>query len=197
MNTRTEQRNETRSRIVAAAVDAFSEYGFHAASTRDIADRAGTKQGLVTYHFTSKDELWRAAVGHIFGEMNTEFAVVPEMITTLDAKSLAREAIRIFTRFSARHPELFRIMLSEAHVRDDRMHWLVDTYLQPLYDGFQTVIAPSMPDGTTPYAFYTVVGAASTIFAVAPECRRLTGQDPLKKKAIEAHADYITSLLIP
>ena len=40
--------------------DAFAERGYEAASTRDIAARAGVTQGLVTYHFESKDALWQA-----------------------------------------------------------------------------------------------------------------------------------------
>ena len=60
-------RGEARERIVTAAVEAFAEKGFEAASTRDIAQRAGTDQGLVTYHFPSKDQLWRAAADRLMG----------------------------------------------------------------------------------------------------------------------------------
>jgi len=51
----------TRERILAAALDLFSELSFDGASTRDIAARAGVTQPLLNYHFRSKDELWRAA----------------------------------------------------------------------------------------------------------------------------------------
>ena len=67
MTIRAEQRAATRERIVEAAAEAFAEKGFRGASTRDIAQRAGTNQGLITYHFRSKDELWRAAADRIFG----------------------------------------------------------------------------------------------------------------------------------
>jgi hypothetical protein len=42
-----------------------------------------------------------------------------------------------------------------------------------------------------------MAGAASLIFAVAPECRRLTGLDPETEQAIEAHADFVARLLVP
>jgi hypothetical protein len=35
------------------------------------------------------------------------------------------------------------------------------------------------------------------MFAVAPECRRLTGFDPERREAIEAHADFVARLLVP
>lgn len=61
MNTRAQQREETRERIVEAAIECFAECGFRAASARQVATRAGADQVLITYHFESKDEPWRAA----------------------------------------------------------------------------------------------------------------------------------------
>jgi hypothetical protein len=42
-----------------------------------------------------------------------------------------------------------------------------------------------------------LAGAGSLIFAVAPECRRLTGLDPLRDAAVEAHAEFVARLLVP
>jgi len=61
VTSRAEQRAETRERIVEAAISAFSDRGFRGASTREIASRAGTNQGHITYHYRSKEELGRAA----------------------------------------------------------------------------------------------------------------------------------------
>jgi hypothetical protein len=35
------------------------------------------------------------------------------------------------------------------------------------------------------------------LFAVAPECRRLTGLDPSSPDAIETHADFVARWLVP
>ena len=40
------------------------------ATTREIATRAGVTQPLLNYHFSSKDELWQAAVDGLFAELN-------------------------------------------------------------------------------------------------------------------------------
>src|SRR5580704_3464938 len=56
----------TRDRILAAAIDLFSERSFDGAATREIAARAGVTQPLLNYHYRSKDELWRAAVDSLF-----------------------------------------------------------------------------------------------------------------------------------
>ena len=49
--------NQTRSRLLDAALTAFSERGFHATSTRDIAAAAGMSPAAVYVHHRSKEEL--------------------------------------------------------------------------------------------------------------------------------------------
>src|ERR1700681_1097658 len=50
---------ETRTSILNAAIAEFAERGFEAASIRAIADRLGLQHPLITYHYRSKDILWR------------------------------------------------------------------------------------------------------------------------------------------
>lgn len=48
---------ETRDRLLAAAIEAFSEKGFHGTTTRDISQRAGLSPAAVYVHHASKEEL--------------------------------------------------------------------------------------------------------------------------------------------
>lgn len=197
---RAQQRLQTRERIIDAAVGAFAELGFRAASTRDIAARAGTTQGLVTYHFRNKDELWRAAADQLFGKLRVRLLEGPVDVASSDPKEIAREAIRQYVRFVAEHPDLFRFMVDEGKHADERMQWLVDTHLRPLYDTFRRFgesLQPVLDPAFVPHAYYVLAGASSLIFAVAPECRRLTGLDPGTKKTVETHAEVMARLLVP
>ena len=45
-----------RHKAIKAAAAVFAEKGFHGASTRDIAERLGIKQGSLYYYFRSKEE---------------------------------------------------------------------------------------------------------------------------------------------
>jgi AcrR family transcriptional regulator len=45
-----------RLEAIKAAAAVFAEKGFHGASTRDIAERMGIKQGSLYYYFSSKEE---------------------------------------------------------------------------------------------------------------------------------------------
>ena len=52
--------NDTRSRILDAALDLFSEHGFEGTTLQQIADRLGFTKAALYYHFRSKDDLLRA-----------------------------------------------------------------------------------------------------------------------------------------
>lgn len=198
--TRSQQRLDTRDRIVVAAVSAFADKGFRGASTREIAQRAGTNQGLITYHFKSKDELWRAAADRTFEKLQTSLSERVATLASDDPRDRSREMVREYVRFVAAHPELFRLMVDEGKNSEDRMKWLVDTHLKPHFEKF-TRVGSAAPGGAdplfAPHAYYVLAGASSLIFAVAPECRRLTGVEPESEEVIERHADYVARLLVP
>ncbi len=196
--TRDQQREETRERIVAAALEAFAEKGFRGASTRDIARRAGTNQGLITYHFRSKDELWRAAIDRVFATLGTHL-LDTATAGQEDPREALREGIRQYVRFNAAHPELFRLMVDEGKSSDERMTWLIDTHMRPRFEAIERRLEADgrIDPALLPHAFYAMVGAGSLIFAVAPECRRLTGLDPETRSAIETHAEFVARLLVP
>ena len=46
-----------RDKILAAAVQLFAEYGYHAATMRDIAQIAGIQAASIYYHYPSKQTL--------------------------------------------------------------------------------------------------------------------------------------------
>ncbi len=57
--------DETRHRIIHAAIELFGERGFAAASTRDIAARAGVNAPALQYYFENKEGVYRACAEHI------------------------------------------------------------------------------------------------------------------------------------
>lgn len=44
-----------RARVIDAAAEVFAQKGFHGASTKDIADKVGIRQGSLYYYFDSKE----------------------------------------------------------------------------------------------------------------------------------------------
>src|SRR3954470_23930671 len=106
--------DSTREGILAAALDLFSELSFDGATTREIAARAGVTQGLVNYHFSSKDELWRAAVDGLFAELSVALDGRGAGLRGVDPLTVAKLVLREFIYFSATHPQLHRIITQEC-----------------------------------------------------------------------------------
>jgi AcrR family transcriptional regulator len=78
MTTRAAAAEATRERIVAAAVEAFSEHWYDEVTLRGVAKDAGVALQTVRNHFAGKDELFRAAVERIGkGIQSVRFAVEP------------------------------------------------------------------------------------------------------------------------
>jgi len=182
-------------------VKAFSNDGFAGASTRQIAALAGENQGLITYHFANKENLWRAAVDSIFGGLAGELTERADILSDADPRTRLRLLIYYFVRYAAQHPEQMRLMVQEGKTESPRMAWLVDRHIKPLYGLYSEVVrdaqrAGVLPEGSVVHLFYILIGATSLIFTAAPECKRLTGQDPMQEEMIEAHAETICNLVL-
>lgn len=190
----------TRDRIVAAAVDQFSERSFDGATTRDIAARAGVTQPLLTYHFHSKEELWRAAVDSIFELLNQTMDERATGLRGVDELTTAKLLVHEFITFSARNPQLHRIIMQESKADSSRMDYLVDHHVRPIYERTTEIFESLARQGSVPnvpavHLYYILTGAGPTMFVLAPECRRLSSLDPSDNDVIEAHADAVSRLI--
>jgi TetR/AcrR family transcriptional regulator len=190
----------TRDRILEAAVDLFSERSFDGATTREIAKRAGVTQPLLNYHYRSKDELWRAAVDSLFAQLGRSSTVRAEGLRGVDDLTSAKLRVREFITFSARHPQLHRIITQECKADSARMDYLVEHHVRPLYESTVELFEQLARDGAVPpiapaHLYYILTGAGPTMFVLGPECRRLTGLDPAAADVIDAHADAVCLLL--
>lgn len=190
----------TRERILDAALDLFSELSFDGATTREIAARAGVTQPLLNYHFSSKDELWRAAVDEVFSALDVAITSRAEGLRGVDDLTVAKLLVREFIFFSAAHPQLHRIITQECKSDGPRMDWLVERHVRPRYDQITAMFsglvkAGHVPDIPVAHLYYILTGAGPTMFVLAPECRRLTGIDPHAADVVAAHADAVVTLL--
>ena len=66
----------TRSAVRAAAVACFAESGFQAATTAEIARRAGVSEGTVFVHYASKLGLLTAVTAEFYEAMQQQGAAV-------------------------------------------------------------------------------------------------------------------------
>jgi TetR/AcrR family transcriptional regulator len=189
----------TRDRILAAAAELFSDRSFAGASTREIAARAGVTQPLLNYHFRSKDELWRAVVDSLFDRLNRTMNERAGGLRGVDELATARLRVREFVTFSARNPQLHRIIMQESKADGPRTEYIVE-HVRPLYERTTDLFERLAREGAVPpippaHLYYILTGAGPTMFVLGPECRRLSGLDPTADEVIDAHADAVCLLL--
>ncbi len=202
-------REDIRERLLDAALVEFGAKGFAGASTRAIAQRIGAHQPQINYHFASKEALWTAAVDRLFAALGR--AMRGLAVGTLragrsgDVAEVAAtfaEIIRRFVHFAARHPELNRIMVHEATAESDRLTWMTERHVKPLYETLRPLwrqlrdagIAAPIDDRLV---HYVMVGAASLVYVNAPEARLLTGIEPTARAWVENHAEGLVATLLP
>ena len=62
MNNNTDKELSTEEKIIAAARKLFTQKGFSATKTRDIAEEAGINLALLNYYFRSKQNLFQIII---------------------------------------------------------------------------------------------------------------------------------------
>jgi hypothetical protein len=89
--------------------------------------------------------------------------------------------------------------MQECKADGPRMDYLVKR-VRPIYQNtielFEVLARKgAVPPIPSPHLYYILVGAGPTIFALAPQCRRLSRLDASAEDVIEAHADAVLRLL--
>jgi len=207
---RTHQRGvDTRRDILDAALLEFGRRRVDAASTRAIAARAGIRQGQLTYHFETKDVLWRSTVDRLFERFDEAFE--PDVLAQVGALSPDKTdaalaaAVRSLVRAVSNLPELNRIMVHESTAASDRLTWMVDRHVrhrfEQLSELWQLVRAQGRThlDADPLVIYYCVVGAASLLYVNAPEAQLLARKRTrrvVSDELVSAHADTLVAMLL-
>jgi len=191
---------DVRSRVLAAALEAFATSGFEGASLRRIADLAGVTHQLVVYHFKTKEALWRGAINAIVGDGTERYAIARARQATDSPARALRVMVREFVHFTARQPRFHRIATFEGRTDNTRIRWLIETYMRPYYE-FSTgliraaqAVGAARPGDPGPL-HYAVIGLATQSFVFAHEYQATTGLDPFDPAQIERVADLACDFL--
>ena len=191
--TQAERADQTRARILEAAVREFSENGLAGARTEQIAEAAGVNKALLYYYFEGKEALYQAAL-----EATAE-RVVASSLAAIDRGGSAGErlvhfALNHFDRIHSQRP--FQSLMQQEMIR---LHRGEENALEPLVE---KVFRPMMPRMFELFAegkrsgelievdewqlMYAALGANVFYFLSAPVMRIITGKNPLEPSAMEA-----------
>ena len=192
----------TQQKLLDAAIEAFSENGFKGTSTRDIADRAGVHHPLITYHFKNKDQLWRAATDQIFRAFNLSLVKAMAEVPDIEPKAKAEAFIRTYLHYSLSQPALHRIILQEANCECERMDWLVENHLRPMFDEVHKALENLQeigvaPQGSAAMLFNMIRVCAGGLIALKLELKSTSGIDLDCEDQISELGDLIIRVFFP
>ncbi len=204
-NRRAQRREETREKILTAAVRVFAELGFEAASMGSIANRAGLKKALVQYHFETKLNLWQEAVNSLWEELHSLENRLPrlaEVSTRDEEREILRQVFRAIIDFARSHPDWVGIMFREASTPGPRLDWLVENHLKKDIEEGSAFIALAqshglLPQGSPLHILNIISGALTYPLLVSPLTKRAAGISMASEESLDATVDILLNMLKP
>src|SRR5712691_8593311 len=183
---------ETRVAILNAAIAEFAERGFEGASIRAIADRLGLQHPLITYHYRSKDILWRAAAEHAFAQIRAGWDSSAPENSDLPPLARLREEYATLFRYTVAFPEFHRFMRQESLSNNPRLKWVAETVLTPLLGRLIPQIVAAQKQGLLPAVdpilfHYMMVSLTATLSGLGPEMQVMSGLSGKDPKVAEAY----------
>src|SRR6266446_125278 len=183
---------ETRASILNAAIAEFAARGFEGASIRAIADRLGLQHPLITYHYRSKDILWRAAAEHAFAQIRAGWDISAPEGSDLSPLARLREEYTTLFRYTVAFPEFHRFMRQETLTNNPRLKWVAEAVLAPLLGRLIPQIVAAQKQGLLPSVdpilfHYMMVSLTATLSGFGPEMQTTSGLSAEGTKVIEAY----------
>jgi AcrR family transcriptional regulator len=179
---------DTRRRILDAALEVFAAEGYEGASTRLLAERAGVNLPAIQYYFGSKEGLYRAVIDSIIEHTEAEMAPLAIRVKAalarpdtpreelLELLCLMLEAFVALVS-NGKQIEAKRLFFARAEVEDtpglERLHESgMRQIFQPCLDLIGRLLGRSTEDRETVLRALTVFGQV-TIFCDKPVRRIL------------------------
>jgi TetR/AcrR family transcriptional regulator len=190
--TQAERADQTRARILDAAIHEFSENGLAGARTEQIAEEAGVNKALLYYYFKSKDELYVAAIEAMVETVRANSFAVLEA----DAPAGERFLRIILNHFDRMYSNrAFQSLMQQEMIRLHRgessaMGPISEKLMRPLWARVKAVVEEGIAAGELipvewTQLIYAGLGANVFYFLSAPMTKWSQGFDPLEPAALD------------
>jgi TetR/AcrR family transcriptional regulator len=185
--------DQTRARILEAAIGEFSENGLAGARTEQIAEAAGVNKALIYYYFQGKESLYAAAI-----ETVAE-SVLASSMAALNADQTAGERLLRFAlnHFDRIHSQrAFQSLMQQEMLRlrqgeENALTPLIEKVFKPMMTRIRELLAEGMRTGELIpvdewQMMYSALGANVFYFLSGPVMGMTLGLDPFEPKALKA-----------
>ena len=141
---------DTKKRILAAALEMFSQNGYAGTNIRELSESLGLVKSAMYRHFESKDAIWNTLLDELIAYYEARFGSMEHLPPVPDTlEELAAMTIRM-VNFTIHDEKVVksRKLLSIEQFRDDRARDLSTKYfLTGLKDMFTQIFAGMMEKG--------------------------------------------------
>ena len=192
IRTQTERADQTKARILDAAVREFSENGLAGARTEQIAEAAGVNKALLYYYFEGKDALYAAAIEAVAQR------VVKSSMEAMSSERSAGEQILHFVlnHFDRIHSQqAFQRMMQQEMMRlhrgeENALTPIVEKVFRPMMMRLRDLFTEGKQSGELIAAdewqiMYAALGANVFYFLSAPVMGMMLKSNPLERSAME------------
>src|ERR1700757_5322810 len=191
---------DTRASILDAAIAEFAARGFEGASIRAIADRLGLQHPLITYHYRSKDILWRAAAEHAFAQIRSEWDISAQEESDLSPLARLRQEYTTLFRYTVAFPEFHRFMRQETLTNNPRLKWVAEAVLAPLLGRLLPQIIEAQKQRLLPAVdpilfHYMMASLTTTLSEFGLEMQVTSGLSSESPKVVEAYWHLVDKMV--
>lgn len=189
----TDRADQTRARILDAAIGEFSENGLAGARTEEIAAAAGVNKALIYYYFRGKDALYAAALETVAERVAARsFAVLGSEHSA--GERLVRFALNHFDRIHSQRA--FQSLMQQELVRlqqgeENALTPIIEKVFRPMTSRLKELLTEGMRTRELIHVdewqmMYAALGANVFYFLSGPVMGMLQGGNPFEHKALKA-----------
>ncbi len=192
-SSRRQRADQSRHRILDAAIHEFSEHGLAGARTNAIADAAHVNKALLYYYFQDKEALYSAALEAVAGKVAESALAVLDM-TCSPGERMLRFALQHFDRILCQQG--FQALMQQEMVRfregrSHAMRIIAKKAFEPMFARARAIVEEGICSGELcamdwMQMIYSALGANVFYFLSAPMIRLIADNDPLEASAVAA-----------
>jgi TetR/AcrR family transcriptional regulator len=185
--------DQSRQRILEAAIREFSGHGLAGARTSAIARTAGVNKALLYYYFRDKEALYAAALEEVAGKVAESALAVLDMTCTPGERML-RFTLQHFDRILSQQG--FQTLMQQEMIRfregrGNALRILAQRAFEPMFRRAQAIAEEGIRSGELcdvdwMQMIYAALGANVFYFLSAPMMQMIGAGDPLHPAAMVA-----------
>jgi AcrR family transcriptional regulator len=123
VSTRDDRVEDTKQRLLMAAIDVFGRHGFEAASTRMLTEAAGSNLQSIPYYFGSKEGLYVAVAEHIAERVQDRVMPVAAVIRESLQKAASTPGKKLKPEQARQHLRDLMGTMARVFLHDESAPW--------------------------------------------------------------------------